>query len=46
MTSLAFPALNADNDYNEPLVTVAIPSPSVDDGDPTPNFSMDYDDPL
>ena len=44
MTSLAFPALSVDNDDNEPLVTAAIPSPSVDNGDPTPSFSMDYDD--
>ena len=45
MTSLASPALSANNDDDdEPLVTAAIPSPSVDDGDPTPSFSMDDDD--
>ena len=47
MTSLAFPTLSADDDDDdEPLVTAAILSPSVDDGDPTPSFSMDEDDPL
>ena len=46
MTSLASSALSADDDDNEPLVTAAIPSPSLDDGDPTPIYSMEDDDPL
>ena len=41
MASSAFPALSVDNDNGELLVMA---TPSIDDGVPTPSFSMDDDD--